>query len=178
MALPAVGVLFGAGLGFDTLRVLFATAAGLACLGAGMLLMLAGHCWNRSLVRRATPRDITPGLALELVAMAMVGGGSIPAALGRARDACVDLGLEPPVEEAVRPVLMLAQRAGVGAVELLRAEADQVRRDARSDAQQASAALGVRLMAPLAVCVLPAFMLLSVAPLVMSILSSTVGGIR
>jgi hypothetical protein len=32
-------------------------------------------------------------------------------------------------------------------------------------------------MAPLAVCVLPAFMLLSVAPLVMAILSSTLHGI-
>jgi tight adherence protein B len=74
-------------------------------------------------------------------------------------------------------VLELSRRAGVGAVELLHAEADQARRDARSAAQLASAALGVRLMLPLAVCVLPAFMVLSVAPLVLSILSSTVSGI-
>ncbi|MGN6124994.1 MAG: type II secretion system F family protein, partial [Humibacter sp.] len=97
--------------------------------------------------------------------------------LTRATEACVDFGLDPPSDAAVQPVLTLAERAGVGAVELLRAEADQIRRDARSSAQEASAALAVRLMAPLAVCVLPAFMLLSVAPLVMSILSSTLGGL-
>jgi len=177
IALPAVGLLFGAGLGFDTLHILFATAAGIGCLIVGIVLMLLAHLWNRALVRRATPRETMPGLALELVAMAMSGGGSVPAALTRATGACVDFGLDPPSDDAVRPVLTLAERAGVGAVELLRAEAEQLRRDARGSAQEASAALAVRLMAPLAVCVLPAFMLLSVAPLVMSILSSTLGGL-
>ncbi|GAB3384580.1 hypothetical protein GCM10027568_00510 [Humibacter soli] len=177
IALPVVGLLFGAGLGFDTLHILFATAAGIGCLIVGVVLMLLAHLWNRALVRRATPRESMPGLALELVAMAMGGGGSVPAAVTRATDACVDFGLDPPSDDAVRPVLTLAERAGVGAVELLRAEAEQLRRDARSSAQEASASLAVRLMAPLAVCVLPAFMLLSVAPLVMSILSSTLGGL-
>lgn len=177
LALPVVGLLFGAGLGFDTLHVLFATAAGIGCLIAGIVLMLVANAWNRALVRRATPRETMPGLALELVAMAMAGGGSVPAALAHATNACADFDLAPPSDDAVQPVLALAQRAGVGSIELLRAEADQTRRDARSGAQEASASLAVRLMAPLAVCVLPAFMLLSVAPLVMSILSSTIGGL-
>lgn len=118
-----------------------------------------------------------PGLPIELVAVAMTGGGSAPGALGRVADACTRFDLAPPDPAAVDSVLALAQRAGVGTVELLRAEAEQARRNARSNAQATSAALGVRLMAPLAVCVLPAFMLLSVAPLVMSILSSTLHGI-
>ena len=177
LALPVVGILFGAGLGFDTMHVLFATPAGIGCLAAGCALLLAARAWNRALLRRATPRDRMPGLATELVAVAMSGGGAASAALTRVTDACARFDLAPPDPEAVASVLTLAQRAGVGTVELLRAEAEQTRRDARSSAQAASAALGVRLMAPLAVCVLPAFMLLSVAPLVMSILSSTLHGI-
>ncbi|GAB3608422.1 hypothetical protein GCM10027414_05470 [Humibacter ginsengiterrae] len=177
LALPAVGILFGAGLGFDTLHVLVATPAGLGCLAAGAALLLAARSWNRALLKRARPRERMPGLAIELVAVAMTGGGSAPGALGRVADACARFALAPPDPVAVDSVLALAQRAGVGTVELLRAEAEQARRDARSSAQAMSAALGVRLMAPLAVCVLPAFMLLSVAPLVMSILSSTLRGI-
>ncbi|GAB3795811.1 hypothetical protein GCM10028798_05060 [Humibacter antri] len=177
LALPAVGILFGAGLGVDTLHTLIATPAGLGCLAAGAALLLVARAWNRAMLRRATPRDRMPGLAIELVAVAMTGGGSAPGALARVADACTRFALAPPDSDAVDSVLTLAQRAGVGTVELLRAEAEQARRDARSSAQATSAALGVRLMAPLAVCVLPAFMLLSVAPLVMSILSSTLRGI-
>jgi tight adherence protein B len=177
LALPAVGILFGAGLGFDTLHVLVATPAGLSCLGAGLALLFAARSWNRALLKRATPREPMPGLAVELVAVAMSGGGSAPGALTRVARACSRFALAPPDQDAVHSVLNLAQRAGVGTVELLRSEAEQARRDARSAAQAASAALGVRLMAPLAVCVLPAFMLLSVAPLVMAILSSTLHGI-
>lgn len=177
LALPAVGILFGMGLGFDTLHVLVATPPGLTCLAAGCVLLLAARAWNGALLRRALPRERMPGLAVELVAVAMSGGGSAPAALQRVADACTRFGLAPPDSVAVGSVLSLAQRAGVGTVDLLRAEAEQLRRDARGTAQSASASLGVRLMIPLAVCVLPAFMVLSVAPLVLSILSSTLRGI-
>ncbi|MHA7987361.1 type II secretion system F family protein [Rathayibacter sp. CAU 1779] len=174
LALPAVGILFGAGLGFDTLRVLFATPMGIGCLVVGAVLMLAAAAWNRALLRRATPKDSLPGMTPDLLAIAMSGGGSVASAKVRVGNACERFGLPSTNDAAVESVLNLAERAGVGTVELLRAEAEQLRRDARGAAQMASAALAVRLMIPLAVCVLPAFMVLSVAPLVMSILSSTV----
>jgi tight adherence protein B len=175
LMLPAIGLVFGATLGFDTVHVLVATPLGLGCLGVGLALLAGSAGWNRALVRGATPRDHTPGLAIDLLAIAMSGGGSVPDARRRVEAACERFGIEPPAEHAVGSVLDLAQRAGVGTVELLRAEAEQARRDACSAAQRASAALGVRLMMPLAVCVLPAFMLLSVAPLVISIVSTTFG---
>lgn len=177
LALPGIGILFGVLLGFDTMRVLFATRAGLGALAAGVGLLLAARAWNRALLRRAAPRERMPGLAIELVAVAMAGGGSVPGALHRVTGACGRFGIATPDPRAVEAVLALAQRAGIGTAELLRAEAEQARRDARSAAQASSASLGVRLMLPLAVCVLPAFMLLSVVPLVMSILSSTLQGI-
>ena len=42
--------------------------------------------------------------------------------------------------------------------------------------QDAAAVLAVRLMIPLGVCVLPAFMALGVAPLLIAVISSTVAG--
>ncbi|GAB3119689.1 hypothetical protein [Glaciibacter psychrotolerans] len=70
-------------------------------------------------------------------------------------------------------VLDLAERAGVPAAELLRSEAEQLRRQARSEGQQRAEALAVTLMIPLGVCVLPAFMLVGVMPLLLGVLSST-----
>jgi tight adherence protein B len=80
-------------------------------------------------------------------------------------------------EMAIDTVLALSRRAGVPAAELLRSEAEQDRRAARTQAQLRAAALGTSLMIPLGLCVLPAFMVLGVAPLMLAVLSSTVTGL-
>lgn len=247
MWLPVVGVLFGAVLGFDTLGVLFGSVPGLLCLAFGGGLMVAGGRWSRSMIRAAAPQQTTPGLIVDLTAIAMAGGGSVDAARILAADAArrflgspdasVTAAHAPPVprrtarvttgeqphsrsspQQAERPehrrgyrnhdgreangdgpnshgpnsrepnscepnsrehaivdqVLALATRAGIPAAQLLRAEAAQLRRQARYDGQKAVAAVAVKLMIPLGLCVLPAFMLLGVAPLLMAVLSSTI----
>ncbi|TFD32676.1 type II secretion system F family protein [Cryobacterium cryoconiti] len=172
--LPVVGVLFGSLLGFNTLHTLFLTVPGWACLAGGAVLMLTADRWNRRLVRGARARDPTPGLELDLTAIAMTGGGSVD----RAR-LLVDTAVEryalhrADSAAAIDRVLALSVRAGVPAAELLRSEAEQMRRQAGSDGQRRAATLGVTLMIPLGVCVLPAFMLIGVLPLLMTVLSST-----
>ena len=172
MALPAVGILFGLALGFNTLATLFGTPVGWACLGAGGALLLAAARWNRSLLAAATPASATPGLACDLMAIAMAGGAS----LDRVRS-LVDRTLETHgiAAEDVDQVLGLSRRAGVPAGELLRSEARELRAAARSVAQERAAALSVRLMLPLGLCVLPAFLALGVVPLLVTVVGSTVG---
>jgi tight adherence protein B len=176
LALPAVGLAFGALMGFDTLHALFATLPGLLCLAVGIGLIAAGARWNAHLVRRAQATDAAAGLALDLTAVGMAGGASV----ARARElvtAALDRYPVPSgdAEGAITAVLELAVRAGVPAAELLRSEADQVRRAARSDGQRKAETLAVTLMLPLGLCVLPAFMLVGVAPLLLGVLASTFG---
>lgn len=175
LALPAVGVLFGAALGFDTLGTLFTTPAGFACLIGGVGLMLAAQGWNRRLIRSATPAVQSPGLALDLVAVAVSGGASTDRATLAVEQACERSLL--PIEQdraAFEGVFSLSRRAGVPAASLLRSEAAAVRRRARSDGARKAATLSVTLMLPLGLCILPAFMLLGVAPLLIAVISSTV----
>jgi tight adherence protein B len=173
-ALPAVGMLFGLALGFDSLRVLFTTPQGLVCLALGLVLMVAARGWNRRLVRRASPSSVTPGLAFDLMAIAVSGGASIERAR-RAVEAALDrCGLPEDAVGAVDEVLDLSARAGVPAAALLRSAADEARRSARSDGERRAATLSVTLMLPLGLCVLPAFMLLAVAPMLVAVISSTV----
>ena len=75
--------------------------------------------------------------------------------------------------DGTEAVLELSRRAGVPAAELLRSEADERRRQARADISARAQALSVRLMIPLGVCVLPAFMALSVVPLLVTVLHGT-----
>ena len=174
MVLPVVGVLFGMVLGFNTLATLFTTVPGLVCLGTGAALMLIAHRWNRRLVARARPRDLTPGIRCELLAIALGGGVSIERATASVDAALAASGVAADEGEAVDAVLSLSRSAGVPAAELLRAEAEECRREASARALEAASVLAVRLMLPLGLCILPAFMLVGVAPLLLAVISSTV----
>lgn len=176
LVLPLVGLVLGAALGFDTVDVLLGTSAGAICLAVGGAGMLGGWVWNRRLVVRAGRRPATPGLGLDLIAMGLGGGQPAASVLETVRRVMRESRLEAADLMAAGPMLDLSGRAGVPAASLLRSEAGLARRRARTDASIAGARLGVQLMLPLGVCLLPAFLALGVAPLIIAILASAFGG--
>jgi tight adherence protein B len=175
MILPAIGVVFGVALGFDVLITLFTTLPGLVCLVLGILLLLTARLWNSRLISRATPTELTPGLTLDLMAIALAGGTSLDRAHELVSQVKVQCQLSDTTSpEVIESVLRLSRRAGVPAGVLLRSEATETRRRAESEAQRKAAKLSVTLMLPLGLCILPAFMLLGVAPLVVSVIKQTI----
>jgi tight adherence protein B len=177
MVLPAVGVLFGLAMGFDTLGILFTTIPGLVCLVLGCGLLGLAFAWNRRLVASARPRELAPGLRFELMAIAVSGGTSLDRAAGSVRRALDAAGIDADADiPGVDAVVELSRRAGVPAGDLLRSEAEEARRGARATSAAAASVLGVKLMLPLGLCILPAFMLLGVAPLLLAVITSTVSG--
>lgn len=167
--LPLVAVALGAALGFDTAVVLATTPVGLACLAAGVVLLVVARRWNTALVRRAQPAPGIPGMAAELTAIALSGGASLERARELVRRAGT-IRTDGEVEE----VLALSRSAGVPAVELLRSAGWLARHRARTEGRLRAARLSSRLLLPLGVCTLPSFLLLGVAPMMLSILSSGV----
>jgi len=177
MVLPGLGIVFGVILGLNPLAVLVGTPAGAACLVAGVGLMAGAWWWNRRLVAAARPRDLTPGLRCDLMAIAVAGGTSLDRASAAVDRALGENGFDPSLgRDDVDKVIALSRAAGVPAAELLRSQADQSRLGAAAEAERRASVLAVRLMLPLGVCVLPAFMLLGVVPLLISVISSTVVG--
>ncbi|MCM3697254.1 type II secretion system F family protein [Microbacterium oleivorans] len=165
--LPLVALGLGAALGFDPFTAL-ATPAGAVCLVAGGALMLLTHRWTRALVARAQPGDDIPGLDAEVIAIALSGGVSIPRAT---EVVTATSGIAPSAE--TETVLALSRSAGAPAVELLRADAAARRQAARTDGRLRAATLSGRLLLPLGVCTLPAFLLLGVGPMLLSVLTTT-----
>ncbi|SIT69638.1 type II secretion system F family protein [Microbacterium sp. RU33B] len=165
--LPLVAIGLGAALGFDTLSVLATNPLGLACLAAGIALLLVARRWSAVLVRRATAGETSPGLDAEILAIALSGGVS----LDRAQSIVASAGF-PATGAETAQVLALSRTAGVPAVELLRAAAALARHRARIDGRLRAAALSSRLLLPLGVCTLPAFLLLGVAPMILSVMST------
>lgn len=163
--LPLVAVGLGAVLGFDTFGVLLGQPLGIVCLLLGAALIVAAQRWSSRLVRRARADGAVPGLEAELLAIALSSGVSIDRATSIVRQAGV-------VGDGGAEVLALSRSAGIPAVELLRASAAHARHRARVDGRLRAARLSTRLLIPLGVCTLPAFLLLGVAPMLLSVMSA------
>ncbi|MFT4258083.1 type II secretion system F family protein [Microbacterium sp.] len=170
LLMPFAGLLLGFALGFDTVSVIVGNPIGAFCVGLGLLLMLAARLWTARLLARARPAPGTPGMQAELLAVALSGGASVERALQLVADSTAT-GHDGRAH--IDTVLALSRAAGVPAGELLRASAAQERHAARIEGRIRAASLSTRLLIPLGVCTLPAFMLLGVAPLLLSVLTTT-----
>jgi len=146
---------------------------------------------------RARPPDPDPALLLDLVAVALAAGAPVPTALltvgtswpGAAGEALVratralELGAPWDVAwagagaaaRAVAAALEPAWVAGASPVPLLRAAADRLRSRRRAETRAAAGRLGVQLVVPLGLCYLPAFVLVGLVPVVVSLASGLLG---
>lgn len=147
--------------------------------------------------RPSAPTPADPVVVLDLVAVAVEAGADIPhaldsvgAAVGGAtgeelRRVGVSLLLgaawsvawtdASEQSRAVADALATPWADGTSAVPTLRATAQEMRRDRRRAGREAASRLGVRLVLPLGVCLLPAFVLTGVVPLLISLAGRLAG---
>ncbi|WP_156160748.1 type II secretion protein F [Demequina soli] len=192
--LPAVGIALGALVDARTPRILALTPLGWCLLAAGAALTWAGRAWTGRIVSRAERAgagDDALVAGAALVAAALAAGASVPGSLRAVGDALGEPGLaaiadalpgapggpsppEPRWEPLARAVLP-AVEAGASPAASLDAVAASAARRARTVAAVAAGELGVRVALPLAVCLLPAFVLVGLAPLLVAVVGGTLG---
>ena len=172
LLLPPATALLGWAFGFDVPGVLL-SGAGVLILLAGGALLAGAALWSRRLVRAARWTSWTVGLDLDLVATAVRAGLPVSRARELSREAASDAAVALPPSDDLDAVLAFAADAGLPVVALLTAEADRLRRVALSAATVRAEALAVRLLLPLGLLVLPAFLLLGALPVGLAVLSST-----
>lgn len=177
LALPVLGIVLASLWGVDTVGVLVDSAIGWSSLTAAGILVGAGRAWSRRLVRAVEPDGRIPGLLLDVWAVALSGGGSWSGAGDVVRAAAGDRATDAEERTRLGETLSLARHAGVPAAALLRSAAEDLRDDVAAASLAEAERLGVRLVVPLGVCVLPAFVLVGVVPVVVALLSSTVTGL-
>jgi hypothetical protein len=117
-------------------------------------------------------------VAMDLVAAALLTGLPPQAALVAVADAFEDLA-DPATAslrrleggfEVLGDALDLASRTGLGPVPLVRTAATEARRRRTARQQVAARRLATLVVLPTGLCLLPAFVLLTVAPLVIDLL--------
>jgi len=197
--LPAAGWALAAAVDVTSLRILAGTPLGWVLLALGGALWFAGRRWIRALTatareagRASEPAalplalaeaavaagldlrsaiaavghatDDGPGRALVAVAGLLGAGVSWDAAWAEAASIDAASTIEP-----LGRALRSSWASGASPLPLLRASREVVVERARADAEGAAAVLGVRVALPLALCLLPAFVVVGVVPLLLAV---------
>lgn len=167
LALPVVTLLSSEFFGFGAVGFLVTTAVGWVCLAIGAALMLLAWRWMRA-IRATIPNPAAEtGLALDL-AGALSGVGALSRANRAALEALmVGWGTATETENLDRAVSM-SRTHGVPVSHLLAMEAERTRSDARHAVRYALELLPTALLAPVGACLLPAFIVTTVVPVVVS----------
>lgn len=175
LALPPGTALLGWGLGFDVPGVLLGRPAGWVLAGLAAALLVVAFRWSARLTRRAADVPWQRGLGVDLAAVVVRAGLPPAAALDRLEHLRpmppgVDLDAD---RRAVARTVDFAARGGVPLAALLESEATRIRRETAAHGGTAANALPTRLLLPLGLLVLPAFVLVGVVPIGLAVLSST-----
>ncbi|WP_314719766.1 hypothetical protein [uncultured Actinomyces sp.] len=201
-ALPLLGLALGAMVGARPLDVLLDGGWGSTLGLVGLGLMGLGHVLTRRLVQAAERRQarVDEALVLDLASAALAAGASVPGVLEALGPAVEDddlgvvgraLVLGADWEEAWRApedddlggryrrlegCLRPGWEDGASPGPLLAATAACVRDGRAAADEEAAQRLAVRLVVPLGLCHLPAFVLLGIVPVIVSVGAGLVGG--
>nr|WP_218116017.1 type II secretion system F family protein [Leucobacter soli] len=174
-ALPVAALLLGALLGFDPVSGMRSPVAGASVL-FGVLLLLLGVRWATALAARVARADWVAGWEFELMALAVAGGAPPGVSLRRSIDSADRFGAEWVRLEEFGPsggvvaVLAEAESLGSPVAPMLLGMAEARRARALTELERAAERLGVRVLVPLGVCILPSFVLLGVVPVLLAVL--------
>lgn len=139
------------------------------CLGAGLLA--AAKLISTKLIASAMPKESYLGYYLMAVALASGGGANLIKAQKLAFDSHVKVFAQEPDKVeliAMAEIANLVELTGARVGDLLKSQARNIQSEYLTDNELRIEQLGVRLMLPLGLAVLPAFICLAVIPLVAS----------
>ena len=178
LALPPVALGLGWLLGFDPSPVLF-SPLGAVLLCVGVFLLLCGALWTRALTKRVEQADHVAGLEFDLVWITLSAGQVHQEAMRCVVDSIDRFQVQwVPfdaflLESGLQVTLRRARSVGAPVRQTLLDAADTARLRALAEMERAAERLGVRILMPLGMCVLPSFMVMGVLPVVISMLSGS-----
>lgn len=178
--LPVVALFLAQLVGMNPARAIFTSPVGLisVCLGAGLLVV--GHKWSKRMLAKALPAARDPGLFIDCVLIGLQAGLPLQQARDQAtREFSKVFADSSHTEEgnqgnerALNDAAELSRKSGASLTQILLATSDRFRDELRFEISNRIARLGIRLMIPLGVAVLPAFILISIVPIAISLLSN------
>lgn len=175
LGLPFVAIGLAQALGMNPLGAIFGSALGFISLALGLALLIVGQLWSQRILARAAPKERDPGCLIDCTVIGLQAGLPLEQARIAAETHFSEVfNLEPEenASMAISAAGQLSRGTGAAVTQILTSVADRIRERERYETANKIARLSIRLMIPLGVAVLPAFVLLSVVPIAISLLSS------
>ena len=171
--LPAAALVLGQLAGLESVSVFFRSPLVLIALVAGACLLLVANIWSARILKAA---DIETENVFELdaIAICLKAGLNITQAkeiVQLAASSAYRREIEKPIDFEVSKAQGLADSAGIAIADLLLARADEIRREANYKKFESVEKLSVKLLWPLGIFVLPAFVLIAVLPMSIAIIT-------
>ena len=175
-SLPFVAVIVGELLGVSSARQLI-SFPGVLLLVVGLLLLTVGIAWGLAMIRAVTTKDHAAGFEFDLLWIALAGGGSPDRArrivvhnVDRFRAVWVNLDAFLEAGEATA-ALNLAHTSGISLRDLVALQSETLRENTHRDLERDAERLALKVLLPLGMFVLPAFICIGVIPLLLGMLS-------
>ncbi len=197
-ALPVFALLAVYLMGINPFPVLFDGGVGTVSGLFGVVFLSAGYGVSRSMIRRSQRQwdegmEADLAIVCDLIAAALDAGASIPRALGCLGECAghpelmlvskrLTLGLDwdlvwdecPQKYQPIADVLREAWLRGAAVDQQLRSYGEMARKKRLADARAGAEELGVRLVVPVGLLMLPAFMCLGVVPVLVTLARSAI----
>jgi tight adherence protein B len=173
--LPIITLAMAQLLGWGVLDTLLEKPIVLMSLSLGIVLLLSAKLVTARLLNKAKPEQSYEGFYLLGVAMQLSAGANLVRAQDRAltnyRDVFCN---EPSVSElsVLTEVVELVEHSGARAIELLRKQAQKMQEEVLFATEVKIEKLSIKLMLPLGLGVLPAFVFLAIVPLMVTTLGA------
>lgn len=171
--LPLITLALAQLVGWNVLGVVSEKPVVLISLALGVGLLLVSKFVSGQLIKRAKPTESSAGIYLLGVCLESSGGANLLQAQQRATEIHIQVFGYPPSAAELREmheIEKLVQLTGAKVSELLLRNAGALQESEHVKAEIKIEKLGVRLMLPLGLGILPAFIFLAVVPLMMTTL--------
>jgi tight adherence protein B len=173
--LPLAALALAQLVGMNPLGAVTGSLAGLVSVLLGVGLLALGQRWSKRLLDKANSTALDPGAFIDAVLVGLQGGLPLRKSELAAKEH-FKVVFQQEVSEKdlalIKSVAELARDSGAALTKILAAEADRLREQERYQISEQIARLGIRLMIPLGVAVLPAFILIAIVPIAISLLSN------
>jgi tight adherence protein B len=173
--LPLAALALAQLVGMNPLGAITGSIAGLVSVLLGAGLLAVGQRWSKRLLEKADSKSLDPGAFIDAVLIGLQAGLPLRKSEAAAQEHFKVVFQQEVTEKdiaVIKSVAELARDSGAALTKILAAEADQLREQERYEISEKIARLGIRLMIPLGVAVLPAFILIAIVPIAISLLSN------
>lgn len=172
LGLPVAALLLGQLLGLGSIAVLFETPIALFSFLFGLLLLTSAHFWSARIMQKAAKVETDFNLLLDAIALCLDAGMSFEAATKLSIEAFGSHQTLPEeILKQVQEAQTLSIQTGAATAEILREQASDNRSSFNFRQLEKAEAVSIKLLLPLGILVLPAFALIAVVPLAISLLT-------